>query len=82
MHGHEDLLASIGICVIAAAAFAFVANRLRQPLILAYLLAGVAIGPVMGLHLVADEASIETVAGVSRLGMSIRSPRKSFIFVR
>jgi Kef-type K+ transport system membrane component KefB len=63
LHGH-DLLTSIGISVIAAATLAFVANRLRQPLILAYLLAGVAIGPVMGLHLVEDEASIETVAEI------------------
>ena len=64
MHGHEDLLTSIGICIIAAAALAFVANRLRQPLILAYLIAGVAIGPVMGLHLVADQGSIQTVAEI------------------
>ncbi|MCC6743093.1 MAG: cation:proton antiporter [Acidobacteria bacterium] len=64
MTGHGDLLTSIGICVIAAASLAFLANRLRQPLILAYLLAGVAIGPVMGLHLVEDKASIETVAEI------------------
>jgi Kef-type K+ transport system membrane component KefB len=64
LHGHHDLLTSIGICVIAAAVFAFVANRLRQPLILAYLLAGVAIGPVMGLNLVSDRESIQTVAEI------------------
>jgi Kef-type K+ transport system membrane component KefB len=64
MNGHGDLLTSIGICVIAAATLAFVANRLKQPLILAYLLAGVAIGPTMGLHLVHDEASIHTVAEI------------------
>ncbi len=64
MHGPEDLLSSIGICVMAAAGLAFVANRLKQPLILAYLLAGVAIGPEMGLHLVSDRESIHTVSEI------------------
>jgi Kef-type K+ transport system membrane component KefB len=64
MNGHGDLLTSIGVCVIAAATLAFVANRLKQPLILAYLLAGVAIGPTMGLHLVEDRESIHTVAEI------------------
>jgi Kef-type K+ transport system membrane component KefB/voltage-gated potassium channel Kch len=64
MNGHGDLLSSIGVCVIAAATLAFVANRLKQPLILAYLLAGVAIGPTMGLHLVEDRESIHTVAEI------------------
>jgi Kef-type K+ transport system membrane component KefB len=64
VHGPEDLLSSIGICVIAAAVLAFAANRLKQPLILAYLLAGVAIGPEMGLHLVNDHESIQTVAEI------------------
>jgi len=57
----SDLLSSIGVCVGAAALLALLANRLRQPLILAYLATGVAIGPV-GLHLVGDPTSITTVA--------------------
>jgi Kef-type K+ transport system membrane component KefB len=36
---HADLLASVGLCVSVAAALAFIANRLKQPLLLAYLLA-------------------------------------------
>jgi Kef-type K+ transport system membrane component KefB len=40
-----DLLSSIGICVGAAALVALVGWRLRQPLILAYLVSGVLIGP-------------------------------------
>jgi Kef-type K+ transport system membrane component KefB len=58
-----DLLSTIGICVAAAALFALVGWRLRQPLILAYLVTGVIIGPV-GLNFVADPASISTVAEI------------------
>jgi Kef-type K+ transport system membrane component KefB len=58
-----DLLSSIGICVAAAALLALVGWRLRQPLILAYLVTGVVIGPV-GLDFVKDQASIQTVAEI------------------
>jgi len=64
MEGHGDLLSSIGICVAAAAVLAFVAHRTRQPLILAYLLAGVLIGPQIGFHLVEDQESIHTVSEI------------------
>ncbi|MDQ6879612.1 MAG: cation:proton antiporter [Candidatus Dormibacteraeota bacterium] len=58
-----DLLSSIGICVGAAALLALVGWRLRQPLILAYLVTGVVIGPV-GLNYVKDQASIQGVAEI------------------
>lgn len=58
-----DLLASIGICVAAAALLATALRRFRQPLILAYLLTGVVIGPV-GLNLVPDRQSIAAVAEI------------------
>jgi Kef-type K+ transport system membrane component KefB len=58
-----DLLSTIGICIAAAALLALVGWRLHQPLILAYLITGVAIGPV-GLRLVGDPASISTVAEI------------------
>jgi Kef-type K+ transport system membrane component KefB len=61
---HSDLLASVGLCVSVAALLAFAAHRLKQPLLLAYLLAGVLIGPQMGLRLVDDQKSIETVAEI------------------
>ena len=61
---HVDLLASVGIAISVAAILAFVGNWLRQPLLLAYLLAGVLIGPQVGLGLVSDEASIETVSEI------------------
>jgi Kef-type K+ transport system membrane component KefB len=58
-----DLLSSIGICVSAAALLAVVGWRLRQPLILAYLLTGVVIGP-NGLKWVPNQESISTVAEI------------------
>src|SRR5437764_12659645 len=58
-----DLLSGIAICVAAAALLALVGWRLRQPLILAYLLAGVVIGPI-GFRWVTDLASIQTVAEI------------------
>ena len=59
----DDLLSSIGICVAAAALLGVVGWRLRLPLILAYLLTGVMIGPT-GFNLVHDQASIATVAEI------------------
>jgi Kef-type K+ transport system membrane component KefB len=61
---HVDLLSSVGISISVAAALAFVGNWLRQPLLLAYLLAGVLIGPQIGFGLVSDRASIETVSEI------------------
>jgi Kef-type K+ transport system membrane component KefB len=58
-----DLLSTIGICIAAAALLALVGWRLRQPLILAYLLTGVVIGPHV-LNYVGDPASISTVAEI------------------
>jgi Kef-type K+ transport system membrane component KefB len=58
-----DLLSSIGICVGAAALLALVGWRLRQPLILAYLVTGVVIGP-HGLTWVNNQGSIATVAEI------------------
>jgi len=61
---HADLLSSVGLCVSVAALLAFVAHKLKQPLLLAYLLAGVLIGPQIGLRLVDDQKSIETVSEI------------------
>jgi Kef-type K+ transport system membrane component KefB len=58
-----DLLSSIGICVGAAALLALVGWRLRQPLILAYLVTGFVIGP-HGLNFVTNQSSITTVAEI------------------
>ena len=63
MTAPTDLLSSIGICVSAAALLALVGWRLRQPLILAYLVTGVVIGPV-GFNWVKNQESIQTVAEI------------------
>jgi Kef-type K+ transport system membrane component KefB len=62
--GQVDLLWNIGLCVSVAAALAFAAHRLRQPPLLAYMLAGVLIGPELGLKLISEQESIRTVSEV------------------
>src|SRR5439155_995506 len=54
----------IGICVGAAALIAAVTWRFKQPLIIAYLLTGVIIGPRIGLRFITNEDSIQTVAEI------------------
>ena len=63
MNAAPDLLSSIGICVGAAALLALIGWRLRQPLILAYLVTGVVIGP-HALKWVPNQESISTVAEI------------------
>jgi Kef-type K+ transport system membrane component KefB len=58
-----DLLSGIAICVAVASIFGVVGWRLKQPLILAYLLAGVVVGPV-GLKWVTNLESIQTVSEI------------------
>jgi Kef-type K+ transport system membrane component KefB len=58
----QDLLSGIGICVAFAALLALVGNRLRQPVILAYLITGVLVGPVT--HIVGDPAAIATISEI------------------
>jgi Kef-type K+ transport system membrane component KefB len=58
-----DLLSSVGICVTAAAIAALIGWRVKQPLILAYLLTGVLIGPQV-LDLVGDREAISTVSEI------------------
>jgi Kef-type K+ transport system membrane component KefB len=76
-----DLLTSIGLSIVVAALLAFLARRLKQPLILGYILAGAVLGPHVGLHVVADEASIELIAEIGLIlllfliGLEISLPR-------
>jgi Kef-type K+ transport system membrane component KefB len=63
VHG-TDLLSDIGIAIVAATALAIAARALRQPLILAYLLAGVVVGPEMGFGWVRDHDSIELISEI------------------
>ncbi len=63
-HGAGDLLNNIGLCVIVAATLAFIANKLKQPALLAYLLAGVLIGPEIGFRLITDHEIIEVISEI------------------
>jgi Kef-type K+ transport system membrane component KefB len=62
MHG---LLQDIAVCTIAAWALGVVAHVARQPVILAYLIGGFAVGP-SGLRLVQSQESVEAI---SELGL-------------
>src|SRR6187401_1335528 len=64
MHAH--LLHDIGLCVIAATVLGFIARFLRQPLILAYIGAGLLIGPP-GFKWVSD---LHSIAQISELGLA------------
>lgn len=45
MHG---LIEDIGIVVVVATIISLITHRLQQPIILGYLIAGVAVGPQIG----------------------------------
>ncbi|HZS33947.1 MAG TPA: cation:proton antiporter [Methylomirabilota bacterium] len=76
-----DLLTSTSVSIVVAAVLAFLARQLHQPLILGYILAGAVLGPHVGFHVVADEASIELIAEIGLIlllfliGLEISLPR-------
>ncbi len=45
---HADIISQISVAIVVATALAFLAKRLRQPLILAYIAAGVLVGSTEG----------------------------------
>lgn len=53
----------IAFCIVAAWLFGVVAQVLRQPALLAYIVAGYVIGP-NGLRLVTDRDSVESISGI------------------
>jgi Kef-type K+ transport system membrane component KefB len=62
MHA-TTVLSDIGTAIVAATVLALLARALKQPLILAYLVAGVVVGP-LGLGLVHDREAIALIAEV------------------
>jgi Kef-type K+ transport system membrane component KefB len=58
-HGH--IISDISLCIVVAWLLALVARLFRQPLIIAYLGAGLLVGPV-GLGWIRDRESITTIA--------------------
>ncbi len=59
----HSVIENIAICLVAACGFGFVMRITKQPLLLGYILAGVAIGPV-GLAIIADHSEIVTIAEI------------------
>ncbi len=62
----ENLFLEIGIVIIAATLLGAIARILKQPLILAYILAGILIGPI-GFKLISSQ---ETIGVLSTLGIA------------
>ncbi|MCC7442779.1 MAG: cation:proton antiporter [Bdellovibrionales bacterium] len=63
---HEHLLTDIGISIVGAVLLAFPAYLLKLPLLLAYLAAGVILGPHLGFGIV---KSAESIATLSEIGL-------------
>lgn len=54
-----EIINDILISIAVAAALAFIAHRLRQPVLLGYILAGIVIGPHLGLQWVTNPEAID-----------------------
>jgi Kef-type K+ transport system membrane component KefB len=59
---HNSLITSVCIAILAATAMAFIGHVLKQPLLLAYIIAGILIGPKIGLGLIENSNDIETIS--------------------
>ncbi|MGH7916262.1 MAG: cation:proton antiporter [Candidatus Binataceae bacterium] len=64
--GHYDFVAALALVLCAAAVAAVIFKRLRQPVVVGYLLAGLAIGPHEPLRLITNVA---TLHGLADLGV-------------
>src|SRR5687768_16023233 len=62
---HTDILFQISVAILTATAFAFIANWLRQPVILAYIAAGIVVGSTEGFGWVETHA----IEPISELGL-------------
>jgi Kef-type K+ transport system membrane component KefB len=60
----EGLLQHIGISVVSATLLGIAAYKVRQPVILGYLVAGAIVGPEVGVGWVSDPHSIETISEI------------------
>src|SRR3954471_8065802 len=62
MYGAHELLRAITVVLGVAAVTTVVFQRLRQPVVLGYLLAGLIVGPHIPIPLIADRAIIQTLS--------------------
>ena len=59
-----DLLADIASAIIAATVFSILAKVFRQPLILGYLVAGIVLGPKIGIGIIHNETTINIISEI------------------
>jgi CPA2 family monovalent cation:H+ antiporter-2 len=62
MHGAHEFLKAITLVLCAAAVTTVVFQRLRQPVILGYILAGLIVGPHVPIPLIADREIVQTLS--------------------
>jgi CPA2 family monovalent cation:H+ antiporter-2 len=62
MHGAHDLLLALTVVLCVAAVTTALFQRLRQPVVLGYILAGLIVGPHVPVPLVADRAAVQTLS--------------------
>src|SRR5688572_26117985 len=62
MHATHPFLQNLALVLCVAAPTALIFRRLRQPVVLGYILAGLIIGPHVPIPLVADRETIETLS--------------------
>lgn len=59
----HNVISELAICIVAAWVFGVAAQALKQPLLLAYLVAGFLVGPA-GLGLIKDKESVHTISEI------------------
>jgi CPA2 family monovalent cation:H+ antiporter-2 len=64
MHGAHDFLVALTVVLGVAAATTVVFHRLRQPVVLGYILAGLIVGPHVPIPLVADVGIVQTLSEI------------------
>ncbi|HKY32528.1 MAG TPA: cation:proton antiporter [Candidatus Polarisedimenticolia bacterium] len=62
MHDTHEFLRSLTIVLCVAALTTVLFSRLRQPVVLGYILAGLIVGPHVPIPLIADEATVRTLS--------------------
>ncbi|HET9597857.1 MAG TPA: cation:proton antiporter [Anaeromyxobacteraceae bacterium] len=62
MHGAHDFLLALTIVLCVAAVTTVLFQRLRQPVVLGYILAGLIVGPHVPIPLVADRDTVQTLS--------------------
>lgn len=64
---YDDYLYDLGKILIAAVVFAFLAARIRMPSLVAYILAGLALGPLLGLVEITPSLEFISESGIALL---------------